>query len=253
VDLRPAGRLLLAMALLTLGGCVLLQPTGDLGRAGPSAYGSGAERLSGTTAGRPVLNPTDEERRMHDTVRRFEAAPYARDWQRADEDWTARGNAGAYFEWLSTQRYASSQTRYRVVGDHVASDLDMLPATFEAICAVEELDRRRNVASRGVDDVRPGLGDAVRARQAENRREVDLFVAALAYRYEAFSYALDQLLVATPHREAVTVDASLARLAQWVERAHDGDFCGSGWQPGRGGGVSLTSRVLLDREPPPPK
>jgi hypothetical protein len=230
-----------------------MPPAGDLGRAGPAPYGSGASRLSATTAEGPILNPTNEERRMHETVRRFTEAPYARDWLRTDGGRRGGGRAGAYFDWLSTQRYASSQTRYRVVADDVASDLDMLPATFAAICAVEELDRRRDVAATGVDEVRPGLGDAVWTRQAENRREIALFVAALADRYDAYGYALDQLLVATPDRQAVAVDASISRLGQWVDRAREGDFCGRGWQPGRGSSASLPGRVLTQREAPPPK
>lgn len=232
--------------MLALGACA--RPVGDLGSVGPAPYGSDAQRLSSVTTAHAMLNPTDDERRMHDLVWRFEQAPYARDWVLTNGYWAARGKTDAYFVWLSRQPYSSSETRYRMLGDHVASDLDMLPPTFAAICAVEQQDHRRDIAGQGVGGVDPGLRAEVAAREAENRLEVQRFAGALSYRYDAFSYALDQLLVATPHERAVTVDASLARLAQWVDRANADDFCGPAWSPGGSNQSSLPSRVLMDRE-----
>lgn len=252
LPLRLASGVILVGAVLALAGCA--RPVGDLGSVGPAPYGSDAQRLSTATSGKPVLSPTDEERRMHDLVWRFEQAPYAKDWVLSNGYWPARGKQDAYFRWLSTQPYASSQTRYRMLGDHLASDLEMLPKTFAAICAVEGQDHRRDVAGQGVTGVEEGLRAAVAARQAENRLEVERFAGALAYRYDAFSYALDQLLVVTPQQQAVTIDARLGQLAQWVDRANADDFCAPAWSPGGGGQAALPSRVLLDREQqPPPK
>ena len=71
-------------------------------------------------------------------------------------------------------------------------------------------------------------------------------VAAVGNRYDSYSYALDHLLVETPHREAIGVNGALSDLAVWVEAAQRGDFCsGAGVRPGKGVGVALPSRVLL--------
>jgi hypothetical protein len=120
----------------------------------------------------------------------------------------------------------------------------MLPATFASICEVVELDRRRGVAFNSM----AGLSDEVAAnaakRQAENRATIDWFVRSLRYRFSSYSYALDNLLVETPHEEAVSANARLNEMAVYTEAAERADFCDL--PAGRGGTETrpITSRYL---------
>ncbi len=70
------------------------------------------------------------------------------------------------------------------------------------------------------------------------------FVRSVGYRYDSYSYALDHLLVETPHEEAVGVDASLSQLAIYVETAERGDFCGQIGGNGSGDDGAIKSRYL---------
>ena len=65
----------------------------------------------------------------------------------------------------------------------------------------------------------------VAARRDENDIHINWFVRALTYRYQSYDYALDHLLVETPHEQSLAVDEALRRLSVYVERAQRGDFC----------------------------
>src|SRR5690606_4006439 len=116
--------------------------------------------------------------------------------------------------------YQSSRTRYSTVGRHILADLDTLPTTFLSICAVIEVDRQRQVALNELG----GFDDKVRkdvfARRTENQWHIDWFVRALNYRYESYAFALDHLLVETPHEQSMAADESLRRIRPWVDRAN---------------------------------
>lgn len=226
----------------SLGACA--RPVGDLGRAAPSVLhdeimpAMGAVRAS--RDGEPVsrFNQTDEEREMHDRVWRFLVAPHTHDWfydtavehqrtrlaSRVDVTFLA----DRYYALLRSQAYASSRVRYRKIADDIAADIATIPQTFAAICRVVEIDRQRAIAVANV-----ALGEAdgasqVAARKWENDETIDWFTRALAYRHTSYSVALERLLVETPHEEARAVDAQLARMAPYVQRAALGDFCLTG-------------------------
>jgi hypothetical protein len=71
------------------------------------------------------------------------------------------------------------------------------------------------------------------------------FTGAIRYRYEAYNYALDHLLVETPHVEAIEADNHIAELQLYVEQAERGDFCFD--VEGNNGHLkeALPSRVLV--------
>lgn len=184
--------------------------------------------------GEPVsaFNLADEEEEMHDRVWRFLVAPHARDWfmdtvvelQRTriigvvDKHF----DRTVYFRWLSGTRYASSRVRFRTLADSTNSDVDTAPAVMRSICAVIEMDERRAKASSKLRDL--GAEDVVK-RRAENELFISWFTRAIRYRYEAYNYALDHLLVETPHEGAIGADAEISDMAIYVERAEAGDFC----------------------------
>ncbi len=239
-------------------GCVA-RPVGDFGRAEPSFTHDRAMpavgRFLADQRGEAVsdLNQTDQEEEMHNRIWRFLVAPHAKDWmfdasvelQRTrivaarDAEWTIE----RYHNWLRSTEYQSSRTRYSTVGAHVQSDIDTLPTTFAAICAVIEIDRQRAVAySELKAGVPPNLRLEVAARKSENSASISWFVRALNYRYDSYDFALDNLLVATPHEQSLAVDETLRRLSGFVARANRGDFCSGSGADGAGGRVIIPSR-----------
>lgn len=250
-----------AIALLTLSlAACTARPVGDFGRAAPSWTHDVAMpangRVRAAERGEPVsrFNQTDQERLMHDRVWRFLVAAHAKDWVYDSQAELQRTRIAApgrdlqfrtdrYYAWLSRTAYTSSTTRYSTVGRHVVADLDTVPATFAAICAVQEIDRQRAVALGGLGNLAPDAAANVAARKYENDAFVAWFVRALTYRYDSYDYALDNLLVETPHEQSIAVDDALRRLRVDVVRAQRGEFCvqGGGHRPGTGG-VVIPSR-----------
>lgn len=232
---------ILAIALVTaLAGCA--RPVGDFGRAAPSVLHDevmpAMGRARASADGEPVsrFNLTDQEREMHDRVWRFLVAPHAKDWfydtavelqrTRMTGATDLRFDPDRYYQHLRAQPYASSRVRYQTVASDIGHDLATIPSTFIAICKVIEVDRQRAIA---VDNVSLGAPDGtyqVAARTWENDQKISWFVRALGYRFDAYSTALDRLLVETPHEEARIVDARLAEMEAYVHRARARNFCG---------------------------
>lgn len=249
-----AGLAVLAVA------CVA-RPTGDFGRAAPSFTHDTAMPAAGDFLARqrkePVsdFNQTDQEREMHDRVWRFLAAAHAKDWRfdaavelqrtRITPPKDATFPVTRYYAWLRETQYSSSRTRYSTVGRHIDADIDTAPGTFAAICAVIEVDRQRAEALRGLANLAPGAASNVAARKYENDAFIAWFVRALNYRYQSYGYALDNLLVETPHEQSMAVDEALRRMASYVNRANRGDFCGGSPGGGGGGTVVIPSRYQL--------
>lgn len=237
-------------------GCVA-RPTGDFGRAQPSVLHDTvmpyAGKMIATARKEPVsnLNQTDQEREMHDRTWRFLVAAHSRDWMFDSSVELQRTRIGRardhqfmtdrYYGWLRSIQYQSSTTRYSTVGRHVLADLDTLPTTFRAICAVEQVDRQRRVALAELGSIEQSVADNVAARRVENQWHIDWFVRALNYRYDSYAYALDHLLVETPHEQSMGVDESLRRMRPWVDRANRGDFCSEASTAGKGN-VTIPSR-----------
>jgi len=249
-----------AIALtVVLAGCA--RPVGDFGRAEADPLHDTVMPAIGTaraTVSRePVssFNLTDQEQEMRDRIWRYLVSPHAYDWFGDTATELARTRilpvsdkprpADRYYRWLHSTKFASSTVRYSRIGDDVQSDIDMMPATFEAICAVLQVDRQRGVAANGLPNLEDKMYADASARQGENQIQIGWFVRAATNRYDSYNYALDHLLVETPHDNAVGVNGLLSDLGVYVEAAQRGDFC-NGSLPGRGGQGerAVTSRVL---------
>jgi hypothetical protein len=241
---RAIGGVAAALVLL-LAGCA--RPVGDLGRAAPDVIhddlmpAAGAARAR--AQGEPVsdFNRTDEETEMADRIWRFETSGHTHDWffdTIAEWRRTRLLPAGGgphftpdrYYNYLHGTAYQSAPVRYATMTEDIEADLATIPDTFAAICKVEAIDHRRRLAAASLPAGRAMQPDLT-ARLIENNREIAEFVAALRYRYESYSYALDHLLVETPYPAARTVDADLRRLEVEVAIAESGDFCGTGPAP----------------------
>jgi hypothetical protein len=261
---RTVARAAILAALLGTTAACVQRPLGDFGRAEPGVVHDEVMPAIGQTRAQlfsePVsqFNLSDQEREMHDRVWRFLVSAHAQDWffdvavelqrTRLSGPTDQHFRPDRYYRWLRQTDFASSRVRYNAVSDDVRLDLGTLPSTFRAICAVIEIDRQRGVAAREIAGIGEGTRENALARKAENDTYIDWFVRAVTYRYESYSYALDHLLVETPHEEAVEVDGLLSDMAIDVEQARRGDFCaaGSGVVP-RGNGA-LPSRVLMQEK-----
>ncbi len=234
------------------------RPIGDLGRAQPGVLHDEimptVGKIRADIWGEPVsaFNLTDQEREMHNRVWRFLVAPHAEDWfmdtvvelqrTRIATAQDHHFDPDRYFRWLHQTHYESSRIRFRTLADNARSDVDTAPSTFRSICNVIAVDQQRAIASR---ELRGLAYDEVAARRAENEMFIAWYTRALRYRYDAYNFALDHLLVETPHEEAIEADGRIGELAVYVERAESGDFCfEAGLQIG-GDDDPIPSRVLL--------
>jgi hypothetical protein len=256
---RTSLRLIATVALTgLLAGC-LARPVGDFGRAEPSFTHDTAMPAVGDLIAdmrkEPVsgFNKTDQEVEMHNRVWRFLVAPHAKDWlfdtsvelqrTRIIPPKDTYYQSDRYYAYLKKTAYQSSRTRYSTVGAHITIDIETLPTTFAAICAVIAVDQQRAAALASLrGDLGPNAAADVAARKFENDAYIAWFVRSLNYRYDSYDFGLDSLLVETPHEQSVGVNDALRRMSDYVTRANRHDFCGDGGA-GRGRGtVVIPSR-----------
>jgi hypothetical protein len=236
----------------------MARPVGDFGRAAPSvqndvlmpAHGRFVAKQRGEQVSN--FNQTDQEREMHDRTWRFLVAAHSRDWMFDGDAELQRTRIGRakdylyaptrYYAWLKREHYQSSRVRYATLNRHILADLDTMPSTFASICAVVEVDRNRAEALLSLSGLAHTAAADVESRRVENQFHIDWFVRAVNYRYDSYSYALDNLIVETPHEQSIAVDASLRQLKVWARLASSHDFCSTGGT-GRGKtGVTIPSR-----------
>lgn len=190
------------------------------------------------------FNQTDEEEVMQDRVWRFLHAPHVSGWfipRFKLEPVEGNDDPRRYFRWISKTNYRSSEVRYNTVAGDIHADILTLPETFVAICAVIEIDRQRAVALQNVAHVDDGMAERVAQRKLDNTTTIDDFVWAVRYRYESYGFALDNLLIETPHEKSIEVDGLLNDMFAFVARAEAGDFCGRGLGPGS---LALEAAIL---------
>jgi hypothetical protein len=226
-------------ALLTISACA--RPIGDFNRAAPGITSISMPVISTKRAGADGkqvshFNRTDEEDEMHNRVWRFEITQHAKDWffssdfklPRTAKASDPRWAHDRYYKWIKKTKYESSRVRYATMTLDIETDIATVPETMLSICRVIEIDRQRAKALAGLTDLDEAVAVEVAARRTENDTDIDWFVRALNYRYDSYSYALDHLLVETPHEEARTVDLRLMDLSVYVSKANAGDFCFTG-------------------------
>jgi hypothetical protein len=204
---------------------------GDLGRpVDRLTTGAIPERFV-VEPGTKTFNRTDEEEVMHDRVWRFLHAPHVTGWfipRFKREPTEGNDDPRRYFRWISKTNYRSSEVRYNTVSGDIIADIQTLPQTFVAICEVIEIDRQRSVALQNIAHVEDGMDERVAQRKLDNDTTINDFVWAVRYRYESYGYALDNLLIETPHEKSIEVDSLLNEMFRHVARAEAGDFCGTG-------------------------
>jgi hypothetical protein len=231
------------------------RPVGDFGRAERNVLNDEAMPAIGNTlSDGSRFNLADQEIEMRDRVWRYLVAPHAYDWfgdvavefqrTRITPISNKPLKTRKYYDWLHSTRFASSRVRYTRIEEDAIADLGMMPSAFASVCAVIELDRQRGIASNQIIGLEDEVSVNAAKRHAENQVVIGWFARSVYYRYESYSYALDHLLVETPHEEAISVNGRLSELAIWVEAAQRGDFCGDHGSRGRHGETAIRSRVL---------
>jgi hypothetical protein len=239
------------LALLTVSACA--RPAGDFGRAEHSVINDEVMPAIGNAKG-SKFNLADQEIEMRDRVWRYLVAPHAYDWfgDIAVEFQRTRIapisnkplKTKKYYDWLHGTQFASSRVRYTRIEEDAIADIGMMPSAFASICAVIQLDRQRGIASNQIDGLEDQVAVNAALRHDENEAVIGWFARSVAYRYESYSFALDHLLVETPHEEAISANGRLSDLAVWVEAAERGDFCGDFTSGGKHGLAAIRSRVL---------
>jgi len=228
------------LAALALSGCA--RPVGDFGRAEDDPLHDAITQtgIALQDLHQPLsrFNLSDEEVEMRDRIWRYLVAPEAYDWfgdsvvELSREGFQVKQlrppAKDRYYLWIHGQAFASSSVRFSRLADDVKADIGTMPATFAAICAVEKVDSQRDVAAKGLTDIEPAMKAGVVTRRGENQTMIGWFATAVTARYDAYSYALDHLLVETPHVNAVGADATLNQLAALAGKASQGDFCDDG-------------------------
>ncbi len=220
------------VVMLGLAGIAACSPTGDFGRERqtPGVNISLSAPRSEDVVRTVAL--TDEERLMKNRIHRFVSFSQNQSWAGvvmfSMQAQSGRPQTRNYYDWLRKEEYASSPGRYRRMLNDIELDKLTLPNVYASICAVNEIDRRRAIALTGLSQPDPETAAAGAQRRIENGQTIGGFVEALAFRYDSYAFALEQLLVDTPHEEARTVDASLSELAVLLEAARTAQFCQSG-------------------------
>lgn len=218
------------LALFALHLAAACSQTGDFGRSGVDSTASYATTQASADERSEHFILTDEEREMSSRILRFLAMSHTEPWlhramlARAGVV-EAEVDRTAYYTWIKSEQFASSRGPYNRLLNDISLDLASLPQTFAAICKVQEIDRRRKLASNSLVYLEPATRAATDERLSENRARIAEFTKALDFRYDAYVYALEHLLIEAPHEQARNVDAELSKLATANNSAFAGNFC----------------------------
>ena len=218
-------RIVKALALpLLLGACGAAQ--GDFGRLKPDLVADDIHGWVGRDAARAVGAPvsryplTDEERLLRDLAYPLIEPPFDR------ARWYAIVNeygVSHYFGWpefaveeysvkLMDQHYRSATARYNQLNTDVRNDVVRIPDVFMTARRVLDLDNKRTQSYRVVAGMTPAEVGNANARIAENQLVIGWVQHSLALRSEAYCFALQRLVIATPAPMAVEVERSLTLL-----------------------------------------
>jgi hypothetical protein len=230
-------RLACALALpLLLGACSF---NGDFGRLKPEYYGDDLHdwvgRDAARAANRPISNYplTDEERLLRDLAFPFIEPPYERNtWfqiineygvSNAMSSLAREHGIGNAFRWpgfevsgygtrLLAEPYRSATARYNQLNTDIRNDTVRVPPFFAVARRVLDLADKRVTSLAYVSALQRKEQANALARVAENRLVVAWAQRAVVEREQAYCWALQRLVIATPAPMAVEAERSLTLL-----------------------------------------
>jgi hypothetical protein len=222
-----------ALALpLLLGACGAAQ--GDFGRLKTSVVADDIHGWVGRDAARAVGAPvsqyplTDEERTMRDLAYPLIEPPFDRArWFSIVNEYGAAHHFGwpqfvveEYSVKLMDQHYRSATARYHQLNTDVRNDVVRIPDFFMTARRVLDLDAKRAQSYRYVAGMTPPEAGNANARIAENQLVIGWVQRSLVERSEAYCFALQRLVIATPAPMAVEVERSLTLLNTRIAENH---------------------------------
>jgi len=217
-------RLVRALALpLLLGACAA---NGDFGRLKPGLVADDIHAWVGRDAARAVGAPisayplTDEERTLRDLGYPLIELPFDRArWYAIINEYGVSHHFGypvftleEYSVKLMDRHYRSATARYFQLNTDIRNDVVRIPDFFMTASRVLDLDRKRAEAFHFVSGLTPPEAANANARIAENQLVVGWVQRSLVERSEAYCFALQRLVIATPAPMAVEVERSLTLL-----------------------------------------
>jgi hypothetical protein len=217
-------RLVRALALpLLLGACAA---NGDFNRLKPGLVANDIHAWVGRDAARAVGAPisqyplTDEERLLRDEAYPLIEAPFDRArWYAIVNEYGVSHHFGypefrleEYSARLMNGHYRSATARYAQLNTDIRNDVVRIPDFFMTARRVLDLDRKRTESFRYVSGLTPPEAGNANARNAENQLVVGWVQRSLVERSEAYCFALQRLVIATPAPMAVEVERSLTLL-----------------------------------------
>jgi hypothetical protein len=217
-------RLVRALALpLLLGACAA---NGDFGRLKPGLVADDIHGWVGRDAAREIGAPvsryplTDEERLMRDLAYPLIEPPFDRArWYAIVNEYGVSHHYGwpefaveEYSVRLMDRHYRSATARYAQLNTDIRNDVIRIPEFFATAHRVLDLDAERAQSFHYVSGLTPGEAGNATARIAENQLVVGWVQRALVERSEAYCFALQRLVIATPAPMAVEVERSLTLL-----------------------------------------
>jgi hypothetical protein len=255
---RTACRSLAVLLALAGGAC-----TGDLGRPRPNLWSDTIAPQAGfwsaTFRGEAAsyFRMTDDEEQLRDRAWRLVMPAHERNlFERQVSDLAharilpvaAQSNAASdYFRGLTGGSYASQASRYnRLAGDANADRLLVTPFRGNA-ARVVAADRVRMRAVEGSPLVPPEKADPAMARVVENEGLILWVCERVAFRIESYRYALANLVVEMPSREAIKAERSIMAL-----EAEAGPMCKLPLIGVFGGGGRTGVEEPTERAPRPP-
>lgn len=234
--MRPISCAAAALILPLLAAC---STVGDLGRSthvepAQVAYTQGQPHYA-----QPALAISPQEKDMHARLFRFENLESTDNWvakvmRSARIDSRVDLSESDYFDWLRNAYAGSTEAAYGRIANDVAMDVMTLPQVFQSICDVNRIDQQRQIAADRLPATPPETILAQTARRAENDAKIASFTTVLDFRYNSYSFALEQMLIHAPNAQARTVDAKLSEMANYLDWASARNYCnmpGSGNAP----------------------
>jgi hypothetical protein len=199
---------------------------GDFGRLKPSLVSDDMHDWLGRDAAREAGVPlsryplTDDERLLRDLAYPLIEPPFERHrWYAIVNEYGVSHAFGwptfeveAYSRRLMAMQYRSATARYSQLNTDIRNDVTRIPDFFASARRVLDLDRKRGQSLAYVSGLKAKEEANATTRIAENELVIGWAQRALVERSEAYCFALQRLVIATPAPMAVEVERSLTLL-----------------------------------------
>ena len=226
---RPSGAVV-ALALasgLAVSACTATD--GDLGRPRPTVWTqliapeSGFLSAAGRGEAASYFRLTDDEEQLRDRAWRFVMPGHERSVFQGEVSNLAHfrilpvssqsTDVADYFRALTSMSFASQASRYNRLAEDANADRLLIGPFRANAMRVVTMDRVRMRTAEGSPDVPPGKQEPAMARVVENEGLVFWVCERLDFRLRSYRYALANLVVEMPSREAVRAERAIMALA----------------------------------------